>query len=439
MGLRDDKKNVFTTIGAYTSLREERSLPDTTDLYPSVNNKDDTGGFLLDVLGVVVGTAALQQLTGEFFTNFADTIEPTLKDSTKKQLIDYNSGDDLPNSFKSNGVQVPVKDIDVNGKLKNDPNSDIGSLTYNNANDNFDSKAYNAIQNEGTPIEYNNMTIEYKSFNDSFTFKPTSASQNKNIGEWFGDYVDDTEFLNKKEFMTNTMNNVFGTVSSNEGKSSEIIFSELEINKLLQQVIEGDDSFTISDDDLADLLSLAEQLRNGSVSYDMGCGNVQSELSLSGLTDLISQISGSTDPFAVGNAINNTLANSFEETDPDGVSDENAETIRNGFFDRIIQFIQLELTKLLTTSPQARMLLAISSSFQNNGTPQTSSPKEDLEKFKVYIKCIIKDVLALLYEFIFNLIVAALVALIVPVIKEIIKEIINQYIGVIKSLISSDI
>lgn len=441
MGLIDDKKNVFTTIGAYTSLNENIDLPDNTNLFPSINNKNDVGGFLLDVLGVVVGTTALQQLVGELFTNFADNIEPKLKNATNKQLIQYNSGDDLPDNFKNEGVKVPVKDVDISGKLKNDPDSDIGNLIYNNETDNFDKKASDAIRNEGTDIQYtDNLLIKYDSTDDSFVFKPTNSSSNKNIGEWLTGYTENAEFLNKKEFMTNSMNNIFGSVSKNENKTNDEILKELEVNKILEQVIEGNDSFTISDNDIAELINRSKEIKNGVVSYDMGCGFVESELPLSGLTNLISQISGSTDPFAVGNNINNTLDNSFENTEEtEETKNENNETIKNGFFHKIIQYIQLELTKILTVSPQARTLLAISSSFQNNGIPQIQDVKEDLAIFKTYIKCIIKEILATLYEFIFDLIVGFLITLITPIITKIIKEIINQYTGIIKSLISSKI
>ena len=438
MGLTDEKKDVFTTIGAYTSLREEQDLPDTNNTFESINNSEDVGSFLLDVLGVAVGTTALQNLTGELFTNFIDSAEPQLKSASKKQLTNYNSGEQLPQSFKD-GISVPVKDIDVYGKLKTNPTSEGGNLLYSDNIDNFDQKAYQAISNEGTDVQYNNLLINYNSSSDSFEFKPTSASENDTIGDWMGNYINNTKFLDKKEFSTKALNNIFGSVSSNQNKSIEKITEELKADKLLEKAISGDDNFTISEDELADISEKAKELKNGNIVYDMGCGLIEAQLPLSGLTDLVSQISGSTDPNSVGDAINNKIGNSFEGTGDEDTSDENEETIRNGFFARLLEFIKLELAKTLTLSPQSRMLFALSSSFQNNGVPQISNPVEDLAKFKVYINCLIKEALSLLYEFIFNLIVTFLVKLISPIIKKIIKEKVNQYIGIIKSLISSEI
>jgi hypothetical protein len=438
MGLADNKKDVFTTIGAYTSLREERDLPETNNTFNSINNDNDVGSFLLDVLTVTVGTTALQTLTGELFTNFAESAEPTLKNATKKQLTNYNSGEKLPDSFK-NGISVPAKDIDINGDLKTNPNSPEGNLLYEDGNDNFNKKAYDAMSNSGTDVQYKNVLINYDSNSDSFKFKPSDATKNMKVGEWMNQFVDETQFIDKKKFATNTLNNIFGSVSSNQDKSTEQLEDEVELNELIKQTIAGDETFEISEDKYADIIDKAQQLKDGSVNYDMGCGLLRTELSFDDFNDLINTINNSDDPNAIGNAINDTVDESFRTNNNQDTGDENKETIRNGFFNRLIDFIRLELVKLLTFTPQSRMLFALSSSFQNDGIPQIGNPKEDLERFKVYIKCLIKDALSLLYEFIFNLIATFLVKLITPIITKIIREKINQYINIIKSLISSNI
>lgn len=455
MGLIDDKKNVFTTIGAYVSLagdlKERVSVfgetaseyssigqnTDTTNLFPSINNKQDVGSFLLDVLGVTVGTTALKDLTGQLFTGFLDNAEGTLKEAAKKQLIDFDSGLDLPDSFTLNGVTVPLKDIDIYGKMKNSPTSEDGSLLYNDVVDDFDTKVYEAILNEGTDIEYNNLLINYDGNTDTVTFKPTVATQSDKIGDWLVDYIDNSAFVNKREITSRVLDKLFGSLSSNGGKTVETLENELLVDKQIEQVIAGDDSFSVSDSDLETINNLANQLQSGSMTYDMGCGLMEGRLPISGLTNTVDSIMSTDDPNAVANSIDNTINDSFEETGEEETSDENAETIRNGFFTRLIEFLKLELAKILTTSPQARMLLALTSSFKNEGVPKIGNAADDLKNFRVYIKCIIRDILAALYEYIFNLIIGILVALIAPIIVQIIKEKINQYIQIIKSLISS--
>jgi len=118
MSLADNKRSVFTTIGSYTSLIQEGKPSLQTDLFPSINNKDDIVPFLLDVLKTVAGTEAIKETIGGMFSTLVNEVEPQLKTVLKKQFILSNSDQLLPSDFMDNGITVPVKTIDVNGKLK---------------------------------------------------------------------------------------------------------------------------------------------------------------------------------------------------------------------------------------------------------------------------------------------------------------------------------
>jgi hypothetical protein len=89
MGLIDRKKNIFTTIGAYTSILKEVNAVDTTNLFPSINNKKDIVPMLLDIMKVAIGSNALVQATGQLFTEFVDTAEPQLKSIVKKHPVSF--------------------------------------------------------------------------------------------------------------------------------------------------------------------------------------------------------------------------------------------------------------------------------------------------------------------------------------------------------------
>lgn len=434
MGLIDDKKSIFTTIGAYVSLREEQELPDTTNLFPSINNKDDIGSFLIDILKVVVGSTALQDLTGQLFTDFVDDVEPTLKDGVKKQLINYNSGVYLSATTFASGISIDAADIDVFEKLKTSPVSDSGNLLYGTT-ESFDTKAYDAILNAGTDITYKNLLINYNSTLDNFTFKPVDSSTS--VGDWFTSFIDDTAIIDKKEFLTNVLNSVYGSVTSNQNKSLEQILNEEKIKKLIEQVTEGNDSFEISQAVEQELYGKAQELIDGVVYYDVGCGIFGAEFPFSGMTSLIQDVSGLTDSFQMGNRISSTIEESTENVQ--ATADENKEAVRDGFFQRILNFLKRELGIILTSTPQIRAILAIKSAIENNGIPEIGNPLDDLKKFSVYIKCVIEEAMAALFEFIFNLILGFLLSLLAPIIERVIREKINSYIGIIRSLISSNI
>lgn len=436
MGLIDDKKNVFTTIGAYISFMEriKNQKSDATNLFPSISNKKDVVPYLLDVLKVVVGSDALKQLTGNLFTKFTDIAEPQIKETLKKQMIQHNSGSQLPTFFKTTGINVPVKDIDIWGKLKTSPSSSTGSLLYG-ATNTFDAMAHQAIVNDGTPATYNNVEIRYDSTLDEFNFKLTPASSTQNIGEWLGSYIDNTVVIEKKEFLTNVMNSVYGSVTSNQNKTVEQVYNELQVSKLIEQLVDDDDSFEISQSDYDALLQQAQALIDGVVYYDMGCGMISAELPFDDMVGLIQNISGSTDSFDVGNRVENTIEQStgnIEETQK-----ENKETIKDGFFQRIIKMVQQILAQLMTSSPQVRMLQAIISAFESpTGIPKIGDPKTDMKKFKVFLKCLLNDLKKMINKYIFELIVSYLIAMLAPIVKRIIQEKINQYVGILKSLIS---
>lgn len=431
MGLIDDKKSIFTTIGAYTSLNQQPKLAESTNIFPSINNKKEVMPFLLDMLKVVVGSDALQGLTGELFSNFITDVEPKLKDAIKKQAIQYNAGDPLPTNFSTgSGIRVKVKDIDIYGKYKTPPSSAGGNLIYSSKVKDFDRVAYDAIQNAGTTVPFGtSLTMKYDSVTDEMVFKGTGAS----VGEFANGFIDDMTIIDKKSFTTNVLNRFYGTVTKSQNKTVEQAYQELYVDAVIEQLCADDGTFEITTEVAAELQKKAEELITGVVTYDLGCGLMAASLPMSGLTSVINNISGSTDPNYIGNQISSTVPQST--ADNSEAAEANQQTVKDGFFQRILRYIQNEFAKATSTSPQIRVLFAIISAFQNDGVPQIGDPKEDLKKFRIFIKCNINALLKLIYEFIFNLIVRFMIALLNPVIRRIIKEKITQYSNVIKSLI----
>ncbi|RLF55878.1 MAG: hypothetical protein DRN27_10175, partial [Thermoplasmata archaeon] len=273
MALADDKREVFTTIGSYSSLNSEGKPALQTDLFPSINNKNDIIGYLLDVLKVVAGSTALKIVIGGMFTGLIKKIEPELKTSLKKQLTQSNASEPLPANFKNNGVTTSVKSIDSNNKLKVDPSSANGSLIYGEQVDSFDGLAYNAIQNSGDfKSNGNNISIKYNEGDDSFQMKPNLGSTNPTVGEYLNSFIDNTEILNEKEITSAVMDGVYGTLANSQGKTSDQIYKELRINKKLEQALDDDKSLEVSPEDNEELLAKADEMAKGELKYDMGCG-----------------------------------------------------------------------------------------------------------------------------------------------------------------------
>ena len=266
MSLSDSKKNVFSKIGSYTSIIQTIDKTNTTNLFPSINNKKDVIPFLLDTLKVIVGTVALQELTGELLTKFIDGIEPKMKDALKKQATQFNSGINLPTAFSVTGYQIPVKNIDVYGKLKTNPDSKVGSLLYEKIKPNFDNSLYSAIKNEST-TSIGGLNMTYSSITDKITLKGDPAAT---IGTWTNKYIDSLTIIDKKEIISNVMNKIYGSITNGQNKTVDEVYQELVVDKLIQQLIDDDnDTFELSPNDNDELLTKANEMVNGVVNYDI--------------------------------------------------------------------------------------------------------------------------------------------------------------------------
>lgn len=432
MSLADDKRSVFNTIGAYTSMMEQGDAIRQTDLFQSINNKKDIVPYLLDVLKVVAGTEALKEAIGGIFTKLIDEVEPKMKEELKKQFVQSNASDPLPSNFTTNGITVPVKTIDVNGILKEDPSSEVGNMIYGSTT-NFNTRAYDAILNSGSPVGFSNMSIKYIQSSDSFQIKPSGSTTN--VSQYFADYIDSTQLIDKKLIVSGVMGVIYGTLVKEQNKTVEQAHEELEVETLLEQVLNGDDSFVISPEKYDEILAKATESVEGVLNYDMGCGLMPTELGLDDFSATVTTITGSNDAFLVGNEFENTINQSTSgNTETQELTEENKETIRDGFFQKIIDFFTVKLLGSVTTAPQIRTMFGMMSSLQNEGEVLLDNATDDMENFKTCIKCMAKEIMILVGKFLFALAIGYLIILLKPVIKRVIKEKIVQHYEIILSL-----
>lgn len=429
MSRLNDKRGVFSSIQAMSS--DSGKIPKTRDTYSSVNNTKESIPFLLDSLKAVAGSEALKVLIGNLLVKVIAEAEPKLKTVLKKQFSQSNSNE----SFPTTEVEIDAKTMDKSGKLRVAPDDTAkgGNILYGTPSENNgDYKIHESIRLEGTEVNCNNTTVKYDSNTDSFKIKPVVTAGVTTIGGFFTKYIDDTQLINKDEIVGNTMDKLFGTMSKSQGKTKEQVLDELVVEKMMEQVLADDDSFEISPQDYAKLQEQAEQISQGIITHDMGCGVISAELSMDSLQDMMSVISTSTDPLAVGNAVEAALdsSNGGSET-----SEENKQTIKDSFFEKMINTLTTKLLESVTTAPQVRMLMGLSSSFENNGEVKLSSAKDDIKQWKICIKCMAKEIITIIAAFIFALVIRYLIKLIKPEIKNRIKEKINGYVNMMAGLV----
>jgi len=74
------------------------------------------------------------------------------------------------------------------------------------------------------------------------------------------------------------------------------------------------------------------------------------------------------------------------------------------------------------------------STLENPNGTSSDNQQENLKQSKTCVKCMSKEIMALVAAFIFALAISYLIKLLKPVIKRVIKEKINQFVGLLKSL-----
>lgn len=432
MGIIDNKRNVFSQIGALTSIKDNQNVPNPKDSISSINNSKEIVPFLLDLLVVMVGSEKLKSTVGELMTTFVRNVEPKLKAELKNQTIDFNSDQQLPASFNGSGVPVPAGDIDTYGKLKTDPASQEGGLLYNDNPNDFDVKSRSAQVNAGTDVTFNTTKINFNTTSNEFRYKPTNPSQT--IGDFTNDYIDSLTIINEKEFSSTVINKIFGTIDTNQNKTQNQLVLEAKLDKSINKLIDEEESIEISDDELRQIEQDAQKRLEGIQDVDVGCGVLINTVTLDSLENMVSITTGSSDPLTVGNAYLDLVESGFDPED-ENQAKEDGETIKDGFFKRLINTIVNVLVSAVISPPQIRALFAMTSAFKNNGVPDIGDPIDDLVKKRKLADCLAKQAKATINEFLFELIKNEMMNLIIPVSKLIIKEKINQYLQILRSLI----
>lgn len=429
MSIASNKKGVLDTIGSLTSLNDQKEPALQNNTLSSINNKDDGASFIMDVMKTVAGSTAIKLAIGQMFSGLIKEIEPKLKTTLKKQFTQSNSDQQFSSNFE---VTTSVKSIDSKNKLKVSPSSATGGLIYGSSTS-FDSTAYDAIQNSGNYETYNNMSIKYVESSDSFQIKPNSS---ENVGSFFENFIDDTEILNEKEIISSVMDGVYGTLASTENKTSDQIYKELQVEQVLNQALEGDDSFEISPEDNEKLLNRAKEMSEGIINYNMGCGLMPASLDFDKFDETVINISDSTDPYYIGDQLESTIDSSSSSPQ---TSNENKETIKDGFFQLLIKTFIAKITEALTASPQVLALFAIMTALEGGTGSLSDNTVDSLKNFKTCINCLSKEIKTLILAFLFSLAVSYLIKLLKPVIKRVLKEKVNQYIDLLKSLVPINI
>jgi hypothetical protein len=380
---------------------------------------------MLDLLTTLIGSGSLDFVLGKFFTEFADTIEPDIKTSVQSQSVVVNSDQVIPSYF-SNGFTIPAKNVDPNGKFKTNPNSALGETIY--VSGSFDLASYNAISAPNSDVTYGNLYIKYNDATDSFIYTPINTSQTN--GEFITSFISNLKIINKKEFTTEMLNEVFNIKTKTQNKSLKQIENEQRLNMLLDKMSKDED-LTLSADDINNINQKLQDIKSGKNYIDLGCGLMENSITVSNLSEIAASISGNTQQISL--KFNSLFDTSFVNEDS---TLDNKNVAKDNFFKRLLKAIENFLLKCVSLSPQMLFLLFLVEALNNNGTVDTSqTPEQQIARNKKLIKCFSETVKEMFGEFIFNIVKTELMKIIKPAIILLIREKINNYLNVLRGLV----
>lgn len=427
MSIVNDKKNVFTSLGALSSTKDIVKKSNNVNSLSSVNNKKEVMPFLLDLVSSLVGAAGIALIIGKTLSNSVDIIEPKLKASLKKQFIGINSNKLLSDTSFSAGTNIEVKNVDVYSKLKQSPTGSIGSLLYGDNPNSFDNKAFDTINSNGNEINVNSTTImTYISTTDSFIAKPVNS--NMTVGDFTNTYIDSLTLINKKSFTSDILNSLFGTLTSNTNKSVNTILNEQIVDETLKKYLSSNPNKSINESELTNLQLRSEELKDGLSYVDVGCARIPNNVTLDSLSSCVNTINNTNNAYAVIGALDSLVDSGFSGGNTDA-SNKNDSTIKDDFNRKLVNSIQTSALKSVITSIGVKTLQAIMDDINSN-TPNSDPNNLNGEM----VDCMTKTVLNSLNKVIFDEAKKEIKSIISVVTKKVAKEKLNQYQGLLKSL-----
>lgn len=338
MSIINDKKKVFGNISALRTLTE--GLPDlnTTSSFPSINNEGNSIMFLSDLIKSLIGYKALEETVTETLTYSLNSIESEVKKALKtelKSIVSCSVNPSLPSFIKSSsdGIKIQVKKFDFTNLMFVNPTTDAGKILYTDIKPNliestdFNTFLYQTIQNDGSTESWGNNTIgnDILSFtfkskdvsginpNNTLTIKSSQNYDNKTLNDLNNDFIDSISLFNTENLLSNIVDMVFGTVSSNVKKTIKQLESEAQVNNIVDKISNMASNDVLSDKffNFTDIENSKHQLeasaRQSGEKIFKTSNPISTKLSFSSLSNITNDIASSNSLTTKKEAVSSSL------------------------------------------------------------------------------------------------------------------------------------
>ena len=376
----DQKLDIFNKIAALRVSCEAFPSFDLNYSLPSSCNSTNPLEFLLDLIKSTIGFQELFNFTAGVLTYEIPNIEADIKNILKdelKKMISCGVYPSIPDFVKhqnvvptATGVNLSVSDVDYADMMLINPVSDSGKLVYDdpisglNSTD-FNTYLFNTIQedsvqtNWGSQTQNNNiLSLQFDSVgvkNNQLNIRVSEYySQNSNgksLVDVVNDYVDSINIFGTSKVLNNTIDMIFGTISSSVNKTASQLLKEAEVNDIIECIINADgeivadDSFFTFDNEAIRRQNENVENRKNGVRKLKSCNDVDSSVSLDSLKRYSESIDESNSNEVIDSvtiALNNLSSESAQNT-----SSENQPTANLDFINQIIKNLMVVLTNII--------------------------------------------------------------------------------------------
>lgn len=451
MSIINQKKGIHGTIAAMRTSLEGYPKLLTNPSFPSINNDTNPLNFLTDLLSSLVGMESLKEVVIDTLSTNLPNIEDDIKKVLKKtlnSLVSCQINPSIPPHFLHNreGINLELKKIDFNSLLLTNPDSDVGELLYGDINNGIHSEDFNTflyyvIQQGGTHTWADCIDvrfIETGSTNNVINIRVSKSftDSGKNLKDLNNILIDSVQLLEVSDILNKLVDNVFGTLSTGQGKTKDQIMGALKINNVIDSMMNQVDDHVIDDSffefdnkTLRQLESEANNLQKGVKVLEISNPYVIST-SLGTLSGISSNIANSSKD-ELSTILNSAL---------DEIGDEISSLIPNvDQYAAKLDFISDLVKNLMTVigniiiSPKIITILAINHQIIYGA--QFEDPMDFIIKNKYFIKSIFNGIRDSVMDKLLNIVLKEIETLSLQHAADLLTEQVKNTSGIMSSLV----
>lgn len=395
--LKDVKSDVFGTINSFRVLVNDYPKLKTNNSYSSINNSNDPIDFIIDLFNSLGGIEDLQSILTDILVNQLDQIEAEVKESVKSSIKEYISCNIEPSVTDENirnGIDIPLKDVDLFNQMRKSPLDDDGGLYYFDVDNNLSKSTdfnvffYSVVnnQNNGNNIwgkhqdvwkndiltlsftENGNTTSDdgkvlhnYITVNMDKYYNTNGNDSAKKLMEFNSDYINSVKFFDSKNLTTKIIDKIFGVLKSSNKRTKDELLLESQVEVIIDRLsnaeddVEIDDSyFSFSNEQYNQLQRQAELKKIGVNEYN-GDTTIGIQIKIEDLLTTIGNIDENTNLIEQTKLVNDC----FEEVINSATENSNEKfSFKTNLIKSLIKELTMSLTMIIA-SPKVYTLLAV--------------------------------------------------------------------------------